>query len=138
MALSAGLKKAVAAGLVGWLACTGGQGVAREGRSAVQPIRRAKPPASAWDRTTTKIFLADAFKELDGERPDFVAATKQSATAGASQSGAATASAAGGFKWSALASEDTLTDEIKDMKAVLTGVVASQSDFKGGGYDKAR
>lgn len=138
MALSAGLKKAVAAGLVGWLACTGGQGAAREGRSALQPIRRAKPPASAWDRTTTKIFVDDAFAELDGERPDFVAATKPSATAGASQSGAATSPAAGGFKWSALASEDTLTDEIKDMKAVLTGVVASQSDFKGGGYDKAR
>lgn len=138
MALSAGLKKAVAAGLVGWLACTGGQGAAREGRSALQPIRRAKPPASVWDRTATKIFVDDAFAELDGERPDFVAATKPSATAGASQSGAATSPAAGGFKWSALASEDTLTDEIKDMKAVLTGVVASQSDFKGGGYDKAR
>ena len=138
MALSAGLKQAVAAGLVGWLACTGGQGVAREGRSALQPIRRAKPPASVWDRTATKIFVDDAFAELDGERPDFVAATKPSATAGASQSGAATSPAAGGFKWSALASEDTLTDEIKDMKAVLTGVVASQSDFKGGGYDKAR
>ena len=138
MALSAGLKKAVAAGIVGWLACTGGQGAAREGRSALQPIRRAKPPASVWDRTATKIFVDDAFAELDGERPDFVAATKPSATAGASQSGAATSPAAGGFKWSALASEDTLTDEIKDMKAVLTGVVASQSDFKGGGYDKAR
>jgi hypothetical protein len=135
---SAVLKKALAAGLVGWLACTGGQGAAREGRSALQPTRRAKPPASVWDRTTTKIFLDDAFQELDGERPDFAAATKQSATAGASQAGAATAPAAGGFKWSALASEDTLTDEIKDMKAVLTGVVASQSDFKGGGYDKAR
>ena len=138
MALSAGLKKAVAAGLVGWLACTGGQGAAREGRSALQPIRRAKPPASVWDRTATKIFVDDAFAELDGERPDFVAASKPSATAGASQSGAATSPAAGGFKWSALASEDTLTDEIKDMKAVLAGVVASQSDFKGGGYDKAR
>ncbi len=138
MAFSAGLKKAVAAGLVGWLACTGGQGAAREGRSALQPIRRAKPPASVWDKTTTKIFLDDAFAELDGERPDFAAATKQSATAGPSQSGAATSPAAGGFKWSALASEETLTDEIKDMKAVLTGVVASQSDFKGGGYDTAR
>ena len=132
------LKKALVAGLVGWLACTAGHGAAREGRSALQPIRRAKPPASAWDKTTSKIFLDDAFVELDGERPDFAAATKPLATAGASQSGAATAPAAGGFKWSALASEETLTDEIKDMKAVLTGVVASQSDFKGGGYDKAR
>ena len=37
-----------------------------------------------------------------------------------------------------MVSEETLTDEIKDMKSVLVGAVASQSDFKGGGYDKAR
>jgi hypothetical protein len=58
---------------------------------------------------------------------------------GAGQADVATTPAAGGgFKWSTMVSEETLTDEIKDMKAVLVGAVASQSDFKGGGYDKAR
>jgi hypothetical protein len=52
---------------------------------------------------------------------------------------AATAAAeAGGFKWSALVSENTLTDEIKEMKGVVGKAIASPSTFKGGGYDKAR
>ena len=135
---SACWKKAVAAGLIAWLACTGGLGVARDSRSGSKPIRRAKPPTAAWDKTISKTFLDDAFADLDGERPDFAAASRQSTTAGPSQPGAAASPAAGSFKWSALVSEETLTDEIKDMKGVLTEAVASQSDFKGGGYDKAR
>jgi hypothetical protein len=135
---SAVWKKAVAAGLIAWLACTGGFGVARDGRSATQPIRRAKPPGTAWDKNVSKTFHEDAFADLEGERPDFAAASRQSATAGPSQSGTAASPAAGAFKWSALVSEETLTDEIKDMKGVLAAAVASQSDFKGGGYDKAR
>ena len=137
-ALQPPLAKALAVGLVGWLACTSGAVLARDGRSTPQAIRRAKPPAAVWDKTVSKTFLNDAFADLEGERPDFAASARQSPSAGPSQPGAATAPAAGGFKWSALVSEETLTDEIKDMKGVLAGVVASQSDFKGGGYDKAR
>lgn len=136
---SAALKQVAVAGLIGWLVCTGGPGVAREGRSASsRAIRRAKPPAATWDKTATKTFLDDAFADLEGERPDFTAAARQSATAGPAQTGAAGSPSSGGFKWSAMVSEETLTDEIKDMKSVLAGAVASQSDFKGGGYDKAR
>ena len=138
MASKAAFQAALAVGLIGWLAVACGLCAARDGRSAQREIRRAKPPASAWDRNTAKTFHEDAFVELDGERPNFAAAAQRPATAGASQADAATAPAAGGFKWSALVSEETLTDEIKDMKSVLAGTVASQSDFKGGGYDKAR
>lgn len=113
--------------------------VARDGRSAAREIRRAKPPAASWDKTTAKTFHADAFAELEGERPNFAAAAQRPMASGAGQADVATTPAAGGgFKWSAMVSEETLTDEIKDMKAVLVGAVASQSDFKGGGYDKAR
>jgi len=135
---SAVWKKALAAGLIAWMACTGGLGLARDSRSASHPIRRAKPPGTAWDKNVTKTFHEDAFADLDGERPDFAAASRKSATAGPSQAGGEASPAAGGFKWSSLVSEETLTDEIKDMKSKLAGTVASQSDFKGGGYDKAR
>ena len=46
--------------------------------------------------------------------------------------------ASAGAGWSAIISPDTLTDEIKNMKGVVAAAVASASDFKGGGYDKAR
>lgn len=138
MASKAAFQKALAVGLIGWLAVACGLSSAREVRAAPQAIRRAKPPSAAWDRNTAKTFHDDAFAELEGERPNFVASAQRPATAGVSQGDAATASAAGRFAWSALVSEETLTDEIKDMKAVLVGTVASQSDFKGGGYDKAR
>jgi len=135
---SAVWKKTVAAGLIAWLACIGGFGLARDGRSASQPIRRAKPPGTTWDKNVTKTFHPNAFADLEGERPDFAAASRKSAAAGPSQGEAAASPAAGGFKWSALVSEETLTDEIKDMKKSLAGAVESQSAFKGGGYDKAR
>jgi len=138
MASKAAFQRALAVGLIGWLAMACGLSSAREVRSAPQAIRRAKPPSAAWDRNTAKTFHEDAFAELEGERPNFAASAQRPATAGASQGDAATASAAGRFAWSALVSEETLTDEIKDMKSVLVGTVASQSDFKGGGYDKAR
>jgi hypothetical protein len=35
-------------------------------------------------------------------------------------------------------SEETLTDEIKDMKGVVAAAAVRPTDFKGGGYDKAR
>ena len=137
MASLAAFRKAICVALMASLAPAGGPCEAREGRAAPREIRRAKPPAAAWDKTTSKTFHEDAFAELEGERPNFAVAAARPA-AGSGQAGGASAPAAGGFKWSSLISEETLTDEIKDMKGVLTGVVASQSDFKGGGYDKAR
>ena len=138
MASLAAFLKALTVGLIGWLAFTSGLCAARDGRSAPREILRARPPAASWDKTTAKTFHEDAFAELDGERPNFAAPTRRPTTAEAPQSDVATAPAAGGLKWSAMVSEETLTDEIKDMKSVLVGAVASQSDFKGGGYDKAR
>jgi hypothetical protein len=138
MASMAALQKALVMGLLGCLAVSGGLSAARYGRSASRAIRRAKPPAAAWDRNTAKTFYDDAFAELEGERPNFTAAAQRQAASGSVQADVASASAVGGLKWSALVSEETLSDEIKDMKLVLVGAVASQSDFKGGGYDKAR
>lgn len=100
----------------------------------VRPRERAKPIA-VWDKATASAFFADAFATLEGERPDFAANENAAA---ASPAAASAAPAAGGFKWSALISADTLVDEIKQMKAVAAKAVASASDFKGGGYDDAR
>ncbi|MEI6256524.1 MAG: cytochrome c [Planctomycetota bacterium] len=133
----ASLLKAAAVVVVSWLA-TSDQGLAREGRDGRPQIQRAKPPTKAWDKPTLKTFLDDAFVELEGPRPDFATSLQSPATGGAQQTAATTTAAAGGFKWSALVSEETLTDEIKDMKSAVDEAVASASDFKGGGYDKAR
>jgi hypothetical protein len=138
MASMAAFQKALVVGLIGCLAVSGGLSTARDGRSSPQATRRAKPPTAAWDRNTAKTFHDDAFAELEGERPNFTATAQRQATSGRIQPDVAPASAVGGLKWSALVSEETLTDEIKDMKLVLVGAVSSQSDFKGGGYDKAR
>lgn len=123
--------------LTGGLAIHCRQAAAREGRSGPREIRRARPPAGAWDKTTIKTFRDDAFADLEGDRPDFAAAAVRP-MAGGAQSAGETPAAGGGFRWSALVSEETLTDEVKDMKGVLAEAVASPSDFKGGGYDKAR
>ncbi|NBW96426.1 MAG: hypothetical protein EBR28_06770 [Planctomycetia bacterium] len=97
---------------------------------------RAKPPA-AWDKATEAVFFDDAFTTLEGPRPDFAAAPAVGRAA-APGGPPAPAARAGGFRWSALVSPDTLADEIKDMKGRVAGAVASASDFKGGGYDEAR
>jgi len=105
-----------------------------------RPVRRSAPPPTTWDKATAATFFDDAFTILQGPRPDFAARASSVAAAGP-----ATASAAGpeadageGFTWSMLVSEETLTDEIKDSKAAIAGAVVRQTDFKGGGFDKAR
>jgi len=102
-----------------------------------KPAKRSAAPAGPWDKGTAGTFFDDAFSTLDGPRPAFAS---RSAAPAASQA-TATATAAGegdGFRWSTLVSEGTLTDEIKDMKAVVAAATARPADFKGGGYEKAR
>lgn len=101
---------------------------------------RARPPAT-WDKATAAVFFDDAFATLEGQRPDFtaVASTARAGSAPAEPAAAGSpAAAAGGFKWSALVSSDTLADEVKDMKTRVTAAASSVTDFKGGGYDEAR
>ncbi len=113
-------------------------GDAAQGGRRPHERQRAKPPAKEWDKTSKSAFLDDAFTTLEGERPDFVAA---SAARGAG-SDVGTASSAGGngggFRWSGLISPDTLADEVKEQRKAVAAAVASASEFKGGGYDKAR
>ena len=111
---------------------------AQAGRS--RPVRRARPPP-VWDEAITAAFPPDAFADLEGPRPDFAAL--QAADAAARDMASSGGSAAGplapsGFKWSTLASEETLTDEIKDMKSVASAAAARATEFKGGGYERAR
>lgn len=113
----------------------------RTGRGKPQSRTRAEPP-KGWDKATEGVFLDDAFATLEGERPDFAAASAtarpgNASTSVATASGPATGPA-GGFKWSMLVSPDTLADEIKQMNTRVAAAVASASDFKGGGYDEAR
>ncbi|MGB8852091.1 MAG: cytochrome c [Pirellulales bacterium] len=110
-------------------------------RGRAKPIRRAAPPAGQWDKLTRGTFVDDAFVLLEGTRPDYGAA-KQLVVAAPGATPAAAASggnaAAGGMKWSALVSPDTLADEVKDMKDLLAAACAKLSDFKGGGFEEAR
>ena len=102
-----------------------------------KPVKRSAAPPEPWDKGTAGTFFDDAFSTLDGPRPAFAS---RSAAPAASQA-AATATEAGeggGFRWSTLVSEATLTDEIKDMKSVVAEVTARPADFKGGGYEKDR
>lgn len=138
---------AIVIGLIGWLASAGGpavvaqphsqQPLARAGRAAPREIRRASPPAAVWDKPTALMFSADAFAELEGPRPDFSSQDQRPPTATAMPSSSMAANATGGFAWSAVVSEETLTDEIKDLKATAARAVSSQSEFKGGGYAQA-
>jgi len=100
------------------------------------PVRRAARPAGGWDKVTAGTFFDDAFGSLQGSRPAFSAASR--AVVNSPSAPPTAVAAAGGFKWSALISEATLTDEIKDAKGVLAAATARPSDFKGGGYDRAR
>jgi len=107
---------------------------------AAEPSRRAKPPAGTWDKATAGTFFTDAFAELTGPRPDFTASVPGPGRTGPGGPPAAGGPepAATGFKWSAVVSGDTLTDEIKDMNERATAAVASPSTFKGGGYGEAQ
>lgn len=106
-----------------------------------EPPRRARPPADARDKAMSGVFFDDAFAELQGPRPDFLAA-RSAPTAPGTAPGTAppdpAAAAGDGFTWSTLVSGDTLTDEIKGMKDRIGPALASPSTFKGGGYGEAQ
>lgn len=119
--------------LLATLAVVATGGAARADRAA-KPVKRSAPPTGAWDKGTAGTFFDDAFATLDGPRPAFASRSAAPVAAVA----AATAPAEGGFRWSTLVSEGTLTDEIKDMKAVVAAATARPADFKGGGYEQAR
>lgn len=106
-------------------------------RGASPPRRRAAAP-QAFDKATTGTFFEDAFGTLRGPRPAFAAGGAGLRQPTAPTEAASPGGAAGGFAWSKLVSEETLTDEVKDRKADVAAAVAKSSDFKGGGYDAAR
>ncbi|MFM7108462.1 MAG: hypothetical protein ACKOZU_07680 [Planctomycetaceae bacterium] len=115
--------------------------VAGQGSRRKPPAqRRSPPPAGAWDPVTAGTFVPDAFAGLEGQRPLF-APGGRGPQAGAPAGGAASPSrpsSGGGFAWSALVSEETLTDEIKEVKGVIATACAKPTDFKGGGFRQAR
>ena len=112
-------------------------------RGKAKAIRRAAPPGGQWDKLTRGTFVDDAFALLEGTRPDYGSA-KQLATAAAGSAapaaaaGADAGAGAAGMKWSAVVSADTLADEVKDMKDLLSTACGKLSDFKGGGFEQAR
>jgi hypothetical protein len=102
------------------------------------PPRRARPPVADWDRATAGSFFDDAFATLQGPRPDFLSAPKPIAGPALNPPAGGGEPAGDGFKWSALVSGDTLTDEIKEMKDRVAPTVTTPSNFKGGGYNEAQ
>lgn len=111
--------------------------VAAGERGSTKPRRRAAPPPQ-FDRAATGTFFDDAFATLQGPRPVFSTAVHGPAAPDAGIQSGATMPAPGGFRWSGIVSEETLTDEVKDRKADVAAAVAKSSAFKGGGYDSAR
>jgi hypothetical protein len=106
-------------------------------RRRAAPIRRAPPPSATWSPLVANAFFDDAFATLEGPRPDFTRGAPQ--TGGMAAATTPDASPQGdGFRWSTLVSEDTLTDEIKELKDVAAEACATPSAFKGGGYSAAR
>jgi hypothetical protein len=118
------------------VAAVGSPGSAGD-RGATKPHKRAAPPAR-FDKATTSTFFADAFTTLQGTRPRFEAGGRGPVASGAVAQPTTGDPTAGGFAWSKIVSEETLTDEVKDRKADVATAVANPSDFKGGGYDRAR
>lgn len=98
--------------------------------------RRSTPPAGRFERLISGSFFEDAFAELEGPRPDF--SNVQKLKPQPTPDGDGRGNAGSGFRWSAMVSGDTLTDEIKDRKADITAAIASPATFKGGGYDDCR
>lgn len=111
-------------------------GLAQTLRRSAGQVRRATPPSGPWERSVEGTFFADAFTTLVGPRPDFTG--PPGGGGGPSAAGGPTRPQGDGFRWSGLVSEDTLSDEIKEMRDVLVEACATPSAFKGGGYDKAR
>ena len=118
------------------VAAVGSPGSAGD-RGATKPRKRAAPPAR-FDKATTSTFFDDAFTTLQGTRPRFEAGGRGPVASGAVAQPTTGDPKAGGFLWSKIVSEETLTDEVKDRKADVATAVANPSDFKGGGYDQAR
>jgi hypothetical protein len=110
------------------------------GRGA--PIRRAAVPEQSWDAATSALFAPDAFALLPREpRPQPQAepsAGRASLPSGATESDPGRPVHAEAFPWSTLVSEETLTDEVKDMREVVAAASASTSSFRGGGSEAAR
>jgi len=98
--------------------------------------RRSTPPAGRFDRLVSGSFFEDAFAELEGPRPDF--AMRKKTEPPPNGGGKGVSDAGSGFRWSAMVSGGTLTDEIKDRKADITAAIASPATFKGGGYNDCR
>jgi hypothetical protein len=111
-----------------------GDGAAAAGSGGVKPHKRATPP-TRFDKASSATFFDDAFATLQGSRPAFSSVARGPA---ARPTAGQQAESGGGFKWSGLISEETLTDEVKDRKSDVAGAVAKPTDFKGGGYNAAR
>ena len=107
------------------------RGGAEEGR---ETPRRALPPK--WSREMLDTFFPDAREQLQGERPDYAALTKEKG--GGAERVEDAPSETPGFRWSALIRPETIEDEIKRSSLKMAEKVASPSDFKAGGYDVCR
>jgi hypothetical protein len=133
----AALALLITATMVGehWLAA---EGPADSGK------RRALPPK--WNQSTLDKFFPDPRATLEGERPAFGntsgAATNKSHTddggAAGNTADSAIPLATGDFAWSKLIAPESLVDEIKSYPSLVKADVKSPSDFKGGGFKRAR
>jgi len=103
-----------------------------------QAARRSAAPPSAWDASQSGAFSDDAVSTLQGVRPNFPARHSGPAAPGTDAGPDSAADHPQRPKWSFLVSEATLTDEIKDFTSVATAATTRPTEFKGGGFDRAR
>ncbi len=121
----------------------------QRGYTADGPLKRhALPPK--WDKRTIDTFFSDAKATLEGDRPKFgdgKSIAKTGTPAGGSTdtppangdkpSGGGEAPA-GEMAWSKLIAPESLQDEIKSYQTLVKDDVKNPSEFKGGGFKRAR
>jgi hypothetical protein len=98
--------------------------------------KRARPPK--WSADVLDAFFEDAREKLEGQRPDYEAASKVATTQPQQPVTAAAPAADGTAQWSKLIDAETIETEIKRLARMVAQDVTSPSEFKGGAYQACR
>jgi hypothetical protein len=98
--------------------------------------KRARPPK--WSADVLDAFFEDAREKLEGERPDYGAASAIATNQSQQPITAAASPADGTAQWSKLIDAETIESEVKRLAQAVAQDVTSPSEFKGGAYQVCR
>jgi hypothetical protein len=98
--------------------------------------QRARPPK--WSADVLDAFFEDAREKLEGERPDYGAASAIATNQPQQPAAAPAPPADGAAQWSKLIDPETIESEVKRLAQAVAQDVTSPSEFKGGAYQACR